>query len=49
MRYWESDVAKKNFLITVAKEKKFDPYIADNWYTVTIEDILSVQVFKNNA
>lgn len=39
----------KNFLKTFVEKKKFDPKVAENWYSISTDDIIAEKVFfKNN-
>lgn len=37
--YWTDPKSHKAFFDKIAKEKKFDPLIAENWYKITLKDI----------
>eukprot|EP00026_Physarum_polycephalum_P002833 Phypoly_transcript_02842.p1 GENE.Phypoly_transcript_02842~~Phypoly_transcript_02842.p1 ORF type:complete len:838 (+),score=97.84 Phypoly_transcript_02842:84-2597(+) len=38
--YWADAKNRKTFFTIYAKEKRFDPLLAENWFSVTTEDIL---------
>ena len=44
--YWIVDELqhKRNLFLEFAKEKRFDPLVANNWYLVSEEDVLSYKV-----
>jgi len=36
-RYWTDKVNQRQFFLDYAKQKKFDPLFAKNWYSVSLE------------
>jgi hypothetical protein len=38
----------KEFLVSFAKTAEFDPFVPDNWYSVTAQDIID-KVFNKNS
>lgn len=41
--YW-SGKTRKNFFLAYARKHSFDPLVAKNWYSVSVDDILKFQV-----
>ena len=41
---WIDNDNKKQIFCLFAKQGKFDPLVADNWYTITKADILQIKV-----
>jgi hypothetical protein len=46
-RYWAKPENRKNFFVEFAKERGFDPEIAENWYSVDLSDMRKKKVTLN--
>jgi len=42
--YWNNPDNITNFFVDFAEEMEFDPFVAENWKTVTLPDIISKKV-----
>lgn len=49
MKFWRDAENKRQFFINIAKMKGFDPLVAANWYSVTIQDILTFKVLNTHS
>lgn len=43
-KVWFDIKTRKEFFMKFAKERGFDPLIADNWYSVSNDDLVSTKV-----
>lgn len=44
--HWKSPTNRRQFFERFANEKNFDALIADNWYSVQVNDIQAFRVLK---
>lgn len=43
-RYWQVVSNRRNFFITLAQAKGFDPLVAENWYSISEKTMLEFKV-----
>lgn len=41
---WEDKENRKEYFIEFARGRKFDPFIADNWYSISKHDFVDSKV-----
>lgn len=45
-KYWEHAENRRKFFLDFARDHKFDPLVAKNWYSVSNELVRATRVFK---
>lgn len=43
-KYWSNETNQREYFISFAKHKKFDPLVPDNWYPITSESLSQYKV-----
>lgn len=46
--HWQNAANRKQFFDFIAQQLRFDALVAENWYPLSIKDIMQFKVYKNN-
>lgn len=47
--YWQAVANRRKFFVDIADDKGFDPMVADNWYALTLEEVIQHKVRKKKG